>query len=109
MESVGDGSRPSPGRLPPVRRLWHGIRTADARVALALVYTAAVLTAMEYWWLPGRVQARMEGLPRDLVGAISLEAGLTWSAACLVGYLTLLLNGRTPERTARSGGAVGQQ
>lgn len=65
-----------------------GLRSIDGRCALALVYTAVVLTAMEYWWLPREVQDRLTPPPYPAAREpISLEAGIHWSAACVVGFL----------------------
>ena len=67
-----------------------GMRSTDWRCALALLYTAALLTTIEYWWLPSRVQARLTPGPFG-GGPISLEAGLTWAVACIVGFLVIPL------------------
>ena len=69
-----------------------GWRSIDVRVALALVYTAAVLTAMEYWYLPNRVMARLSNIHDPIwVPRPSLEAGLTWAGACIIGFLAIPL------------------
>jgi membrane protease YdiL (CAAX protease family) len=63
----------------------------DRRSALALVYTAAVLTFLEYVWLPYRIEARLRGLPPEMGPAPSLEAGLQWAAATFTCFLVVPL------------------
>ncbi len=63
----------------------------DRRSALALVYTAVVLTLLEYVWLPYRIEARLQGLPPEFGPPPSLEAGLQWAAATTAGFLVLPL------------------
>ena len=53
----------------------------DRRSALALIYTAAVLTFLEYVWLPYRIEARLQGLPKGYGPAPSLEAGRQQSSS----------------------------
>jgi len=74
-----------------MRKLWQGFRSVDGRVALALVYTACLLTALEYWYLPTKVQARLTPSPEWATPVPSLEAGLTWAAACIIGFLVIPL------------------
>jgi membrane protease YdiL (CAAX protease family) len=52
---------------------------ADRRAALALVYTALCLTALEYGFYPPRVEARLQGLPGGALRPPSLEAGVIWA------------------------------
>ena len=52
---------------------------------LALLYCGVLLTVLEYFYLPWRIQLRLDGTSR----AISLEAGLTWAIATTAGYLVL--------------------
>ena len=62
----------------------------DRRAAFALVYCAAALTVLEYWYLPLRVEGRIRGLGPDrqwLIPDISLQAGATWVGACVVLFL----------------------
>ena len=74
-------------------KTWRkGLKSIDGRCALALVYTAAMLTAMEYRWLPTRIQERLT--PPAYAGGgqpISLDAGLGWVAACIIGFLVVPL------------------
>ena len=69
--------------------MGKGLRSIDGRCTLALLYTAGLLTALEYWWLPIRVQDRI-GPPARMAG-VSLDAGLGWVAACIVGFLVIPL------------------
>ena len=57
------------------------LSAAEVHAGLALVYTAAVLTTLEYWFHPSRVEARITGVPAHSMPAPSMEAGPTWSAA----------------------------
>jgi len=59
----------------------------DRRVAWVLVYTGLFLTAIEFFFLPIRVQARIGG-PGSIY-RISLEAGVTWALASTGFYLVL--------------------
>jgi membrane protease YdiL (CAAX protease family) len=63
----------------------------DRRSALALVYTAVVLTFLEYVWLPYRIEARLQGLPPEYGPPPSLEAGLQWAAATFTAFLIVPL------------------
>jgi membrane protease YdiL (CAAX protease family) len=65
--------------------LREGLRTVDGRCMLALLYCGVLLTVLEYYYLPWRIQLRLDGTRR----AISLEAGLTWAFATTAGYLVL--------------------
>lgn len=69
-----------------MRRLIGSLKTADRDTAVALVYTGLLLTAFEYGFLPAVVQRRV-----DPLRPVSLEAGVTWAAACVVGYTVLPL------------------
>lgn len=62
-----------------MRQLLAGLRAVDGRCALALVYTAVCLTALEYGFYPARVEARLQVVPLYQVGAPSLEAGVIWA------------------------------
>jgi membrane protease YdiL (CAAX protease family) len=63
--------------------------SAERRAALALLYTAVALTVLEYFWLPFRVEARLQGLPFGEEPAPSLAAGLSWAGATALGMLAL--------------------
>jgi membrane protease YdiL (CAAX protease family) len=54
--------------------------SVDRRCAFALLYTAVILTVLEYGFLPFRVEARLQGLPYGYSPAPSLEAGVIWAA-----------------------------
>lgn len=58
-----------------MRKLLEGFRSIDRDSAIALVYTAAHLSAIEFWFLTTAVQRRID--PRQR--AVSLEAGATWA------------------------------
>jgi membrane protease YdiL (CAAX protease family) len=71
--------------------------------AAILLYTAALLTALEYVFFPPHVEAWLQGLPMDRQLPPSLKAGLIWSGACVLGYalipasvILLLPQGRRP-------------
>jgi len=63
-------------------------RLVEFEAVVALLICALVLTFMEYFSIPPRAQAWMDGegfawhMP-------SLEAGLYWSASCLIGYFLI--------------------
>jgi hypothetical protein len=63
-----------------VRKLLEGFRSVDRDSAIALVYTAAHLSAIEFWWMTTAVQRRIDPLERR----VSLEAGATWAIATTV-------------------------
>jgi membrane protease YdiL (CAAX protease family) len=63
-----------------LKKLLEGLRTVDRDAAIALIYTAAQLSATEFWFLTTAVQHRIN--PRR--GGVSLEAGATWSIATTV-------------------------
>ncbi|MGH7162688.1 MAG: CPBP family glutamic-type intramembrane protease [Planctomycetota bacterium] len=65
-----------------MRRLVEGFKSADARCAGALLYTALMLTVLEYRFLPSRID---QAASRRGAGA-SLASGVEWSLACVVGY-----------------------
>lgn len=56
---------------------------------IALVYTCIILTAMEYFFIPPRLEAILSG--RALGGWFtpSLSAGLGWSASCIIGFFII--------------------
>lgn len=58
------------------------------RASFALVYTAVLLTLMEYFLIPTRVQLMISEGARV---ATSLTAGVTWVAACVLGFLVIPL------------------
>ena len=74
-----------------MRALLKILRTDDLHAAIALVYTGLLLTAFEFYGLPHGIQKRLDqDLPRHLRNmGVSLDAGLWWSGACLVGYLVI--------------------
>ncbi|HEX5137212.1 MAG TPA: CPBP family intramembrane glutamic endopeptidase [Planctomycetota bacterium] len=63
-----------------MRKLLQGFRSVDKGSAIALVYTAAHLSAIEFWFLTTVVQQRLDRRRRS----VSLEAGATWSIATIV-------------------------
>lgn len=67
-------------RFGALRKLLRGFRTVDRDAAIALVYTAAHLSAIEFWYLTGAIQRRMDPRARS----VSLEAGATWAIATTV-------------------------
>ena len=74
-----------------VRKLLEIAAAADKRCTVALVYTAALLTAFEYELIPVRVEARLRGLDASFAPSPSLQAGLVWVLACVLGYLVVPL------------------
>jgi len=61
----------------------------DRRAVFALLYTVVALTVLEYFWLPFRVEARLQGLPFGHGPAPSLSAGLQWAAATSAAFLLI--------------------
>lgn len=61
----------------------------ELEVIVALIYTAIVLTAMEYFLIPPRMEFLLQG--RGVGGWLtpSLNAGLGWSLGCLIGFAVL--------------------
>jgi membrane protease YdiL (CAAX protease family) len=70
-------------RAPP------GEPAIQRRAALALVYAVTALTVLEYFGLPFRIEARLQGLPFGAEPAPSLAAGLAWAAATSAAFLAL--------------------
>lgn len=55
--------------------------------SIALIYTAVVLTIMEYFFLPPRAESWLSGNQfSKWVLPPSLDAGLVWAASCFVGF-----------------------
>lgn len=54
---------------------------------LALIYTCIILAAMEYFFIPPRLESLLSG--RGIGGwyTPSIEAGVGWSLICLVGFV----------------------
>src|SRR5688572_29384218 len=78
------------------------LRSPRGLAAASLVYTAATLTVLEYWFMPFVVQARIAGRR----GPPSMEAGTTWALASSAVYLivpTLVVLLVQRERLARIG------
>jgi len=63
-----------------LKKLLQGFGSVDRDSAIALVYTAAHLSAIEFWFLTTVVQQRLD---RRSYG-VSLEAGAIWSIAVTV-------------------------
>lgn len=64
--------------VPPLNR-------SDLHAVVALLYTAIVLTLLEYPFRPGNVQQRLA--PGS--SGLSLEAGAEWALACVCLYLVI--------------------
>lgn len=54
---------------------------------VALIYCAVILTCMEYFLIPPRAEALLQGAGLGRWYEPSLWAGLIWSLGCLVGFL----------------------
>ena len=67
-----------------MRKLLEGFRSVDRDSAIALVYTAAHLSAVEFWYLTSVVQRRINERERGAQRGISFEAGATWAIATTV-------------------------
>lgn len=61
----------------------------ELEVIVALIYTAAILTAMEYFLIPPRMEFLLQG--RGVGGWVvpSLDAGLGWVIGCVIGFAIL--------------------
>lgn len=64
-------------------------KVPELEVIVALIYTAAILTAMEYFFIPPRLEYLMRGQGVGGWFVPSLNAGLGWSLSCLVGFAIL--------------------
>jgi hypothetical protein len=69
------------------RSLRRQIESVDLRTAVALVYTASVLSLSEYWLIPSR--ALRTGLPQRLPLSQDLAAGLVWIGSTVVFFLVI--------------------
>jgi membrane protease YdiL (CAAX protease family) len=67
-----------------VRKLLQGFRSVDRDSAIALVYTAAHLSAVEFWYLTSVVERRIRERDHGGQRGISFEAGATWAIATTV-------------------------
>lgn len=65
------------------------IKIPELEVIIALIYTAAILTAMEYFFIPPRMESLLRGHQVGGWVVPSLNAGLGWSFACLMGFAIL--------------------
>jgi len=75
-----------------MKKLFQILKTRDPRAALTLLYTGAMLASLEIWWMPLTIQARLDHLPRGLPPrVISLDAGVRWAGASMLGYLLIPL------------------
>jgi membrane protease YdiL (CAAX protease family) len=63
------------------------IDKARLEAPVALIYTAAMLTVMEYFLLAQRIEPRIH--PQNWRGVPSLEAGVAWAMSCVVCYLII--------------------
>lgn len=65
------------------------IKIPELEVIVALIYTSAILTMMEYFLIPPRMEYLLQG--RGIGGWMtpSLNAGVGWSLGCLVGFAIL--------------------
>ena len=77
--SKGRGSGDRAVTVGPLRKLALGFRSVDRDAAIALVYTAAHLSAIEFWYLPNVVQRRIGRAQHA-----AFEACATWAIATIV-------------------------
>lgn len=56
---------------------------------ISLIYTAVVLTLMEYFFVPPRAEVWLSGNRFTTWPVPSMEAGLVWAASCLIGFLAI--------------------
>ena len=61
-------------------------RRATAQAAVALLYTCVVLTVIEYWLHPVRLEERLRGWGAGTMPPVSLKAGSLWSLSTVLGY-----------------------
>lgn len=62
------------------------LKIPELEALVALIYTAAILTAMEYFFIPPRFEFWLQGRGIGGWSVPSLDAGLGWSLSCLVGF-----------------------
>ena len=75
-----------------MKKIIEGFKTADRDSVIALVYTAANLSVLEFWFLTFRVQRRINATPgAERTPGISFEAGATWSIATTIAQLVIPL------------------
>lgn len=56
---------------------------------VALIYTAVMLTVLEYLFFPPRIESWLRGQSISSMYSPSLQAGIIWGFACFVGYLLI--------------------
>lgn len=72
--------------LQPFKDLYNE-KSADA--IFALIYTAIILTCMDYFFIPPRLESIISGNGVGGWYVPSLTAGLGWVLSCLLGFLVL--------------------
>lgn len=61
----------------------------ELEAIIALIYTAAILTAMEYFLIPPRMEYLLQGRGVGGWAVPSLDGGLGWVLGCLIGFAIL--------------------
>lgn len=56
---------------------------------ISLIYTAVVLTLMEYFFIPPRAEVLLNGKHFSNWPVPSMEAGLVWGVSCVVGFFVV--------------------
>ena len=64
-------------------------KTKQRQGPLALIYCVIILTLMEYFFIPPRAEVWLRGNPFSNWMIPSLDAGLVWSASCVIGYFLI--------------------
>ncbi len=65
---------------------WKSLRREETEALIALLYTAVLLTVLEYFFFPPTVERWLRGLSPSMWAPPSLEAGAIWALACVAGY-----------------------
>ncbi len=57
--------------------------------SISLIYTALVLTLMEYFFIPPRAEVWLSGNRFTNWPVPSMEAGIAWGVSCLIGFFVI--------------------
>ncbi len=70
-----------------VSEIKSEFKNLKSEAVIALIYCAIVLTCMDYFFIPPRAEALLQGLGMGQWVEPTMRAGLIWSLSCLIGFL----------------------
>ncbi len=72
-----------------MQKIFKELHEFKNEAVIALIYCAVVLTCLEYFLIPPRAEALLQGAGLGQWYQPSLQAGLIWSFSCLVSFLII--------------------